>query len=159
MGLDMYLNARRYLWSYPKDGDDAKTAKAIGGMFPELSTFIDDGRTNVVKTLVAEIGYWRKANAIHRWFVDNVQEGNDDCGDYRVEKEQLRELLGIINEALADTTKALELLPTVSGFIFDDQEYNEWYWQDIEYTKELLEKLLKDDGVLKDWDLYYCSSW
>ena len=26
-----------------------------------------------------EVGYWRKANAIHKWFVDNVQDGNDDC--------------------------------------------------------------------------------
>ena len=27
-----------------------------------------------------EVGYWRKANAIHGWFVRNVQNGKDDCG-------------------------------------------------------------------------------
>ena len=28
-----------------------------------------------------QIASWRKANAIHKWFVDNVQDGVDDCGD------------------------------------------------------------------------------
>ena len=41
------------------------------------------------------IGYWRKANAIHRWFVDNVQNGDDDCGYYEVSKKQLESLLHI----------------------------------------------------------------
>lgn len=36
-----------------------------------------------------EVGYWRKANHIHKWFVDNVQNGNDDCGDYEVSREQV----------------------------------------------------------------------
>lgn len=36
--------------------------------------------------------YWRKANAIHKWFVDNVQYGEDDCGSYEVSVEQLLEL-------------------------------------------------------------------
>lgn len=40
-----------------------------------------------------EVGYWRKANAIHKWFVDNVQNGEDDCGDYSVSKELLEKLL------------------------------------------------------------------
>lgn len=40
-----------------------------------------------------EVGYWRKANAIHKWFVDNVQKGEDDCGRYEVSKENLEELL------------------------------------------------------------------
>lgn len=45
--------------------------------------------------IAEEIGYWRKANAIHKWFVDNVQDGEDDCGYYEVNKEQLEELLNI----------------------------------------------------------------
>lgn len=42
-----------------------------------------------------EVGYWRKANHIHKWFVDNVQDGKDDCGTYEVTDEQLTELLSI----------------------------------------------------------------
>lgn len=158
MGLDMYLNARRYLWTYPEDGEEAQKSKAITGMFPELAPFATD-RCDGVKNVTAEIGYWRKANAIHQWFVDNIQKGRDDCRDYYVEKEDLRKLLDVVNAVLADTSKAPELLPTASGFFFGSREYDEWYWQDIEYTKELLEKLLKNDDVLKGWDLYYHSSW
>ena len=159
MGLDMYLNARRYLWSY--DDEEAKTAHAITEMFPELFAFADGdrGSSGGIKTLTAEIGYWRKANAIHQWFVDNVQEGKDDCGDYYVDPEQLEKLLGVVNAVLADTSKAPELLPTASGFFFGGQEYNEWYWQDVEYTKELLEKLLKNKESMKHWEIYYHSSW
>lgn len=42
-----------------------------------------------------EVAYWRKANAIHNWFVEYVQGGVDDCGTYEVSKEQLESLLHI----------------------------------------------------------------
>lgn len=47
------------------------------------------------KSLEKEHIYWRKANAIHKWFVRNVQSGNDDCGTYLVSKEILKELVDI----------------------------------------------------------------
>lgn len=47
--------------------------------------------------------YWRKANAIHKWFVDNVQYGNDDCGTYGVEVEQLKELRKVCKKILNST--------------------------------------------------------
>lgn len=45
-----------------------------------------------------EIAYWRKANMIHKWFVDNVQKGNDDCKEYKITKEHLEELLKLSKE-------------------------------------------------------------
>lgn len=39
------------------------------------------------------VAYWRKANAIHNWFVENVQNGEDDCGTYEVTKENIEDLL------------------------------------------------------------------
>ena len=48
-----------------------------------------------------EIGYWRKANQIHKWFVDNVQGGEDDCGYHdEVTKEVLENLLAICKKVL-----------------------------------------------------------
>lgn len=47
-----------------------------------------------------EVMYWRKANHIHGWFVDNVQGGKDDCGKYRVRKEQLVQLFGACEEVI-----------------------------------------------------------
>lgn len=40
-----------------------------------------------------EVAYWRKANQVHKWFVDHVQDGVDDCGNYGVTQEQLEDLL------------------------------------------------------------------
>lgn len=45
------------------------------------------------KEITSKLGYWRKANHIHKWFVDHVQHGEDDCGHYRVSKQQLSDLL------------------------------------------------------------------
>lgn len=41
---------------------------------------------------------WRKANQIHAWFVENVQDGVDDCGCYIVSEDTLEELLGICKQ-------------------------------------------------------------
>lgn len=51
--------------------------------------------------IIEEIGYWRKANQIHNWFVENVQDGVDDC-DYHneVTKEDLEELLYICQRVI-----------------------------------------------------------
>jgi hypothetical protein len=88
-----------------------------------------------------EVFYWRKSNHFHKWFVDNCQNENDDCGTYPVSWEQLQELLDIINKILycefkdnkknilsaLDKTQielAEELLPTQSGFFFGGTEYD-----------------------------------
>lgn len=52
--------------------------------------------------ITEEIGYWRKANAIHSWFVDNVQDGVDDCGEYEVYKKKMEELLAICERLLKE---------------------------------------------------------
>lgn len=51
--------------------------------------------------------YWRKANAIHKWFVDNVQHGTDDCGVHDVGIEQLRDLRNRC-EAVLSSTRLVE---------------------------------------------------
>lgn len=48
-----------------------------------------------------EVGYWRKANQIHNWFVKNIQNGVDDCDYHReVREEDLRELLDVCQRVL-----------------------------------------------------------
>lgn len=50
-------------------------------------------KTNIDEDSFNEVAYWRKANQIHNWFVENVQDGIDDCGYYEVSRQQLQELL------------------------------------------------------------------
>ena len=105
-----------------------------------------------------QIVSWRKANAIHKWFVDNVQDGVDDCGDYKVTKEQLIELHNVCNDVLADPNLAEQLLPTQGGFFFGETNYGMNYTNDLEYTKRIIDEMLEYKSYCLD-ELYYSSSW
>ena len=148
MGLDMYLNAKRYLWSFPEDGPDATTAKAIAELLGVAGARI--------KQIEVEAMYWRKANAIHKWFVDNVQDGTDDCDEYEVSRDQLQKLLDLII-AVIDSKDASKLSPA-TGFFFGSTAVDERYWEDLARTKNELADLLANPKF-KNWDFYYDSSW
>jgi hypothetical protein len=88
MGLDMYLSASKYL------SDFHKVEKALSDKITK-ATKNAPGR---IKTITAEVGYWRKANAIHRWFVANVQDGRDECQEAEVSTDQLTTLKALCLE-------------------------------------------------------------
>ena len=96
MGLDMYLEkCNRKAWGY-KDMDIDQMKVNNPALYEELKPFIVlRGKYCPWESIFSEVGYWRKANAIHKWFVDNVQNEVDDCGYYEVSKEKLEELLNI----------------------------------------------------------------
>ena len=105
-----------------------------------------------------EVAYWRKANAIHNWFVENVQAGVDDCGCYKVSKNQLEELLSKCRLVNENPTNAYEYLPTVDGFFFGSTTYDEWYLKDIKNTIQSLTKILEETDFDKQM-IVYRSSW
>lgn len=145
MGLDMYLNAKRYISQYR----EAELGAALAKEFPELV-----GRS--VNGVTVEVMYWRKSNAIHKWFVDNVQKGTDDCGTYYVSRATLEALRDLILEIL-DTRDASKL-PPASGFFFGSTDIDDWFWQDLEKTVKNLAVIL-DEFSEKEWDFEYHSSW
>lgn len=106
-----------------------------------------------------QVGYWRKANQIHNWFVEHVQNGVDDCRYHNeVTKEDLEELLDTCHEVLCNPDLADELLPTQGGFFFGSTEYDEYYIQDLECTINTITKVLETTDFDKEM-LYYVSSW
>jgi len=106
--------------------------------------------------LEVSIGYWRKANAIHQWFVDNCQGGEDDCRYAYVPREKMTELLALCQQVLLQPATADSDLPTQSGFFFGSYEYDEYYFQDLKTTVEILTKALE---IPTDWEFYYHASW
>lgn len=152
MGLDMYLTARKYIPEY----SDAKFYDEVNKLTKAISDWD-------VREIVFEVAYWRKANQIHNWFVKNVQGGVDDCKDYYLDKEDITKLYDTVCEVLKDKTKADLLLPSASGFFFGSTEYDEYYFQELEYTKEslkpLVDKLNSKDKSYWAFDFYYRSSW
>ena len=144
MGLDMNLYAKRFMW-YNEDelkGQVAAPFNLPAGMAP--------------KEVSVEAAYWRKSNQIHKWFVDNVQNGEDDCGTYYVSREEIQNLIDTCNEVLQDHSKAESLLPTQSGFFYGDTEYDDYYFQDLNDTATNLTRALTLDS---NWEFEYRSSW
>ena len=150
MGLDMYLTANRYLADY-KDAD-----VEVQNQINEVPNLNNAGLK--VKNVSCSAAYWRKANAIHKWFVDNVQDGVDDCKEYYVTIENLKALIEVCNKVLEDNSLANTLLPPQEGFFFGSTDVDEWYLGDLVYTKETLTKLVENLDP-KQWDFYYQSSW
>ena len=147
MGLDMHLTKSRYLTDKERASLKIEFPIEPGWSVPKLSR---------VKEIVEEVAYWRKANAIHAWFVRNVQEGRDDCGIYYVSAEHLKSLLLVVVTVLDNPDRASELLPTMDGFYFGSLMYDEDYFESLEYTREILQALVDEES----WDtLYYHTSW
>jgi hypothetical protein len=152
----MYLSVRKYVgrldlsagyddnkgWSHDEQFD-----KVMGAC--DMSEFLETDNTTGLHVEVP-VMYWRKANAIHKWFIDNRADGEDNCQPIFV---------------LADRTKADELLPTESGFFFGGTEYDDWYFQDLEYTQRRLTELLplmkrkNDKGYCDNDTAVYQASW
>ncbi len=183
MGLDMYLEASFSTRAYEKPTDQDYADMREG---KEVKV----GRSMELEDAIAAIGFedapiqhqwnhfqyvfpiitWRKANAIHKFFVDEVQDGNDNCERHYVSRETLQELLDRITTILdiktpvAREMKAEELLPTdIEGCFFGSKEYDDWYYKDLENTKKILEKVFEyeenaESGKCFD-SFYYQSSW
>lgn len=178
MGLDMFLNKRIYFGlNYEhKIEPNKKTQIVINGV---------EQPTKDLSDITYSLMYWRKANHIHNWFVNNVQDGVDDCKEYYVSHEQLQDLLDVckkVKESLEtssfeeseeqedfftkekfryktflDTDVAEELLPPAEGFFFGDTAYNTYYLNDLNNTIEGLEKALSEHT--KNVEYRYISSW
>ena len=155
----MYLAGKKYIW------------------FDEPE--IKEGLKNLLKTdlMPNEVSFniitWRKANAIHKWFVDNCQDGNDDCKEYYVDREQLEQLLEILNKILGKTNNkkenimaalnknemAEELLPSTEGHFFGGEDYDEYYFEYLKETQRILNDIFENPTKYEGIEFYYTASW
>lgn len=177
MGLDMYLIEKKYVGK-------AKV-KIVKN---DYEWYKNDGKEyEGVSSLNREVGYWRKANQIHKWFVDNCQNGEDDCEEHYVSQEKLKELLDICK-------KIKDSCLLIDGIVKNGETLKDGKWepileegkimQNIEVAEELLptqsgcffggtdyDEYYMDDidntikiieDLLKEediGDIYYRSSW
>ena len=95
MGLDMYLTKRKYVknWEHDKANQWKVTVSKNGTPCEEKFS---------ISEVVYDVGYWRKANQVHNWFVTNVVNSDDWHGDESyVTKDQLKELLDLCKQVKA----------------------------------------------------------
>ena len=152
MGLDMYLKARKSVYNHDFRENDMPVNQAIR----EAVGLGHRNDEDATVEITIGVGYWRKANAIHAWFVRECQYGIDECQTTWVSRGKLQELLALCKESLE--TKDASKLPPQSGFFFGSTEVDEWYWADIEHTIKTLESALNDEA-LKSFEFEYRASW
>lgn len=190
MGLDMYLYRTKKV-----DGLEIEDYQKVDNAISNLNTIkefesvekamqpdeykpIYDEFNEVVKqrgksfswlSIFDDIGYWRKSNQIHNFFVQECQDGIDECQFSIVEKDKLEDLLArckramklkkvYLNDGIIKDGEGLEtFLPTTSGFFFGGTEFDEWYFNDVAETKKLITKVLKDTDFDKQIILYRAS--
>ena len=150
-----------------------------------------------------EVGYWRKANAIHGWFVRECGNNVDECQEIVVPKIKLMELQALCLSALIkrsqdpapfeetespkssksvpvdgqemgewlmeqmkmETTLAVmekefedtsDPLRPVAGFFFGGTEKDQYYYQDLMETAEIIRAALEE---YPDGEFVYQASW
>jgi len=193
MGLDMYLSAQRFISGYSFSKKSETTDyEAI------IKQFGIKGSTEAPSATVSiNIGYWRKANAIHGWFVRECGGGVDECQPIYVPREKLLELRNLCLASLANRPRVLEpsvrstvsvnpksgeelmkaitdewtvqtheaelnneddtdpLRPT-GGFFFGSTARDEWYYEDLSNTVEIINEAL---AIPENWMFEYRASW
>ena len=85
MGLDMYIHKTVHKYGDSNNIDDL--------------TYDKFGRTNSYD-LTTTVGYWRKANAIHRYFVKNFGDGVDESQDMYITTDDLKNLIGVCENVI-----------------------------------------------------------
>jgi len=167
MGLDMYLSARKYVSQVDYTRDEQGQMQRVElPLYKEVLKFFPDGAGQYADSSGAyvelTIGYWRKANHIHKWFVDHTQGGKDECETSYVSKEQLQDLRVLCQMVLDEPSKASELLPSESGFFFGNTEYDEWYMGATEHTIKVLDnalRIMEEEPDKWGLDISYRASW
>lgn len=156
MGLDMYLKADCTM--YASERSTAELHSDISLVLKKIGLTRDDlDAGSPCVSIAINVGYWRKANSIHNWFVENVQDGVDNCQESYVDRAQLQDLKDICNEVLQDNSKSEKLLPPKSGFFFGSTDMGPNYILDLEHTVAIIDKCLSDR--FKGFTFYYRSSW
>ncbi len=145
MGLDMYLYKR------DKDKNAIDVEERNYG-------------TNEVYEVEQEFIYWRKANQIHMWLVDNVQGGVDDCEEHQVSTKQIVHFYDELVKARLSRDESI--FSPSEGFFFGSTDIDEYYWQElrdtIEELKPEIEKIKELDEDNRDnyeYTFFYRASW
>lgn len=155
MGLDMYLTKRTYI------GSEYEHRNVV---VKNIDITIDGKEVKInpkrIQAITESVGYWRKANHIHRWFVENIQDGEDDCGEYNLTIEDLKSLLDDCIQVKNNHEFSENVLPTGEGFFFGSTDYDEYYYQNIDDTIKIIEDILSEtEEDNYNVSFTYQSSW
>ena len=131
-------------------------------------------KANMVHKFFCDNGEEIEEQVIYKISKENLQELLDKCNEV-LKKVILKEgkiqngstynsktgqWEPILEEGkyIENAEEIAEILPTMNGFFFGSTEYDEYYLEDIKYTKEKIENIL-DTIDFNEEECYYLASW
>lgn len=149
MGLDQYITIRH------NSTNDAYTKFNNYWKLSEEERAGKREPKDPAKDLI--IGYFRKHHSIHKWFVNNIQNGVDDCGRYEIQLKDIENLKELCEEILSHVTKEKREPKFYTDF--NGVQHEVWqldnYIVDEEGKNIIDEKLPSYDMDYSD-DYFYC---
>lgn len=165
MGLDMYLMSVPKISGMELEdillaNSHLKRLEEEGGELYErvkehIKSFEEFG--NSWRSMKTEIFYWRKANHFHHWFVENIQNGIDDMGTYRVDPHHVKELYELCDRLIRKSQSPYDLLPTRPGPFFGSTHYGKFYYLEVERTRSFLAEILTTFDFETHYLLYHAN--
>ena len=156
MGLDMYLYRKEYVSTFAWTQDEKAVKEANLHSVIANHFNVDPNMGGIYVDYC--VAYWRKANAIHGWFV-NLDGGTDECQPINVSLDQLKELRYLANSVVLAPAMAGDILPPQSGFFFGSYDIDEWYISDMKNTVDMLDKIISSVSPEDYPTFFYQASW
>lgn len=168
-GTSIYLSA----WEYQRDREREEFNRSLAVFdaagLTEFRTTESGGGDLAYKDDMVCVAitccYWRKANAIHAWFVENAQGGIDECQESEPIDYELLAMLAKTCSSAADAYRAGKLheaerlLQPQPGFFFGGTDLDEWWLAEADRTAEEIERLVNVACRVGGVTFTYGSSW
>lgn len=169
MGLDMYLYLSKYESKHTYGINDEGKYGPVPydkNFYPkELKPLTESiaSRDFLSKNTKYLVGYWRKFNALHNYIVKNLADGEDKCQEIYMSDEAIDKIIDVLEQVSNNHSEAPRLLPPTTGFFFGSQDFDDWYFRDIEYSLELFKKVKEivhqEEEKKNYFDVIYRASW
>ena len=182
MGLDMYLTKKIYI------GGQWDHSNVKGIIEIESEGKLIKIEPKEIEEICVHLGTWRKANHIHKWFVDHCQDGEDDCREAYVSEEDLNTLLDdcktVLRESKLEKGKVVQhytvgenckMIPSfIDGKVIGDNTtakeilptQSGFFFGSEDYNEWYLQDIEYTIGVIekalsdkRHGSIYYKSSW
>lgn len=140
MGLDMYFYKKNTKFEHPNATQE--------------NPFAGNHR---ITTVLDEVGYFRKFNALHAHIVNQFAEGVDVCQEIPLSKEDVFTILETLT-TIRDDHSQVYLMPPTGGFFFGSTDVDEWYFRAINSAIEMFGKFLVEIDFETE-ELVYQASW
>ena len=157
MGLDMYLYRKEYVSTFAWSQDERAVKEANLHAVIANHFNVDPSMGGIYVDIC--VAYWRKANAIHGWFVNTLAGGVDECQPIYVSLDKLIELRELANSVVLAPAMAGDILPPQAGFFFGSSDIDEWYINDMKNTVEMLDKIISSVSPDEYPTFFYQASW